>query len=69
MLDFAEFNNKPTIIDDIPCKSPACFVGSYPPVSKPGEEGAFFVNTYLLQPTRKFEVFGTVPVRSKDLTQ
>ena len=32
-----------------------------------GETGSFFVNTYLLQPNRKMEVAGPVPVRSKDL--
>lgn len=38
-----------------------------PPVAKAGEMGPFFVNTYLLQPNRKFETFGTVSVRSADL--
>ena len=52
---------------EINCKPPACFVGSYAPVSKAGEEGSFFVNTYLLQPNRKMEVAGTVSVRSADL--
>jgi hypothetical protein len=36
-------------------------------VAKAGEMGPFFVNTYLLQPNRKFETFGTVSVRSGDL--
>ena len=71
MLNMANFNeayaNKPNNFEEIPCKPPACFVGSYPPVAKAGEQGPFFVNTYLLQPNRKFETFGTVPVRSKDL--
>jgi|AntAceMinimDraft_4_1070372.scaffolds.fasta_scaffold469949_2 hypothetical protein len=71
MVNFADFNevyaNKPPTLEEIPCQPPACFVGSYPPVSKAGEEGPFFVNTYLLQPNRKFETFGTVAVRSKDM--
>lgn len=40
------------------------FIGSYPPVTPPGQMGPFFVNTYYLQPNRKMELFGTVPVRS-----
>jgi hypothetical protein len=71
MVNFADFDeayaNKPPTFEEIPCKPPACFVGSYPPVSKAGQEGPFFVNTYLLQPDRKFETFGTVAVRSADL--
>jgi hypothetical protein len=71
MLNIADFDevyaSKPNVIDEIPCKPPACFVGSYAPVAKAGEDGPFFVNTYLLQPDRKFETFGTVAVRSKDL--
>ena len=71
MLNFADFNevyaSKPPTFEEIPCKPPACFVGSYAPVAKAGEEGPFYMNTYLLQPNRKFETFGTVPVRSKDL--
>ena len=71
MLNIAYFDevyaNKPTNVEQIPCQPPACFVGSYAPVSKPGEEGRFFNNTYLLQKDRKFETFGTVKVRSGDL--
>ena len=71
MLNMAGFDeayaNKPNNVEEIPCKPPACFVGSYPPVAKAGEQGPFFVNTYLLQPDCKFETFGTVSVRSKDL--
>ena len=71
MLNFTDFNevyaSKPRNVEEIPCEPPACFVGSYAPVAKPGEDGPFFVNTYLLQPNRKMEVVGTVPVRSKDL--
>ena len=71
MLNMAGFDeayaNNPNNVEEIPCKPPACFVGSYPPVAKAGEQGPFFVNTYLLQPDRKFETFGTVSVRSKDL--
>jgi len=71
MLNFTDFNevyaSKPQNVEEIPCEPPACFVGSYAPVAKPGVDGPFFVNTYLLQPNRKMEVVGTVPVRSKDL--
>jgi hypothetical protein len=70
MLNAADFDRvyaeKPNNVEEIPCKPPACFVGSYAPVSRPGEEGAFFNNTYLLQPNRKMEVVGTVKVRSGD---
>ena len=71
MLNIADFdeayNGKPTNVEQIPCQPPACFVGSDAPVSKPGEEGRFFNNTYLLQKDRKFETFGTVKVTSGDL--
>ena len=71
MLNIADFDevyaSKPDVIDEIKCEPPACFVGSYAPVSPAGENKGFFVNTYLLQPNRKMEIVGTVPVRSKDL--
>jgi|TARA_R110000803_G_scaffold208783_1_gene277722 hypothetical protein len=71
MLNVADFDevyaNKPTNVEQIPCKAPECFVGSYAPVARPGETGPFFVNSYLLQPNRKFETFGTVKVTSGDL--
>mgnify|MGYP003652583492 FL=1 len=71
MLNMADFNavytDKPTNVEQIPCKAPECFVGSYAPVARPGETGPFFVNSYLLQPNRKFETFGTVKVTSGDL--
>jgi len=71
MVNFADFNQvyaeKSKNDEEIPCEPPACFVGSYPPVAKAGEDGRFYVNTYLLQPNRKFETVGTVSVRSKDL--
>ncbi len=58
MLSMSNFDevyaNKPVNAEKIPCKAPECFVGSYPPVAKAGEMGPFFVNTYLLQPNRKF---------------
>jgi hypothetical protein len=72
MLNIADFDeayaNKPDNVDEIKCAPPACFVGSYAPVAKAGEEGPFFVNTYLLQPNRKMETVGTVTVRSADLS-
>jgi hypothetical protein len=71
MLNIANFDEayaaKPNNAEPIPCEAPECFVGSYPPVAKPGQDGPFFVNTYLMHPTRKFETVGTVPVRSADL--
>ena len=48
------------------CKGNNCFVASYPPVSKPGAYGTFLVNSYLVQPERKAELAGPVPVRSRD---
>jgi hypothetical protein len=71
MLNAADFDTvyaeKPNNVEEIPCKPPACFIASYAPVSRPGEEGPFFNNTYLLQPNRKMEVVGTVKVTSGDL--
>lgn len=71
MLNAADFDevysSKPDNLEKISCKPPACFVGSYAPVSKAGEEGRFFVNSYLLQKHRKLETVGTVSVRSGDL--
>ena len=42
------------------------FIGSYPPVTPAGKHDGFFVNTYFLQPDRKSELSGPVPVRSGD---
>jgi hypothetical protein len=71
MLNIADFDeayaNKPINAEPIPCQPPACFVGSYAPVAKAGQDGPFFVNSYLLQSDRKFETFGTVKVTSGDL--
>lgn len=65
--DFDEaYNTKPPNPEKPPCKSPECFVASYPPVSKLGEAGSFFVNSNYLQPNRRAETAGPVPVRSKD---
>lgn len=47
-----------------PCSPPACFIGSYPPVTRAGDVGPFFVNTYYLQDNRRKELVGPVPVRS-----
>lgn len=46
------------------CKAPACFVGSYPPVTPAGKTGPFMVNTYYLQNDRKKELVGPVSTRS-----
>ncbi len=66
-MDFSDFDSRPDVIEDITCKPPACFVGSYPPVSKPGEVGPYYVNTYLTQSDRKFETLGPATVRCADL--
>ena len=65
--DFKDYDSKPNNGEEIPCKPPACFVGSYAPVAKPGQNGPFYVNTYLTQPDRKFETLGPATVRSGDL--
>ncbi len=49
------------------CTPPACFIGSYPPVTPAGQIGPFFVNTYFLRPDRKAELAGPVPVRESDV--
>jgi hypothetical protein len=72
MMELADFDeiyaNKPQNVEVKPsCQAPACFVNSYAPVAKPGQDGPFFVNTYLTQPNRKKEVAGVVTVRSSDL--
>jgi len=68
LADFDEtFSAKPDNIEKNPCQPPACFVGSYAPVTPAGEQGPFFVNSYLLQSNRKMEVAGPVKVRSADL--
>jgi len=73
MLNAADFDTvyaeKPNNVEEIPCKPPACFVGSYAPVAKPGQDGPFFVNSYLLQSDRKFETLGTVKVRASDVNK
>lgn len=67
LADFDEaYNTKPCNYDAPVCKAPDCFIASYPPVSKPGEQGPFFVNTSFLQPNRYAETVGPVPVRSVD---
>jgi hypothetical protein len=60
-----EPNTQP-IIEAPACTAPKCFVGSYAPITKGGQDGPFFVNTYLLQPNRQLETVGAVPVRAKD---
>ena len=70
-MKFADFDEayKPLINNVNPepiCKSGECFVGSYAPVTPPGQVGQFHMNTYLLQSDRKKEIAGPVPVRSRD---
>ena len=33
------YSGKPQNLEPIPCNPPACFVNSYAPVAKPGEDG------------------------------
>lgn len=46
-----------------PCTPPACFIGSYAPVTPSGQMGPFWVNTYSLRPDRKQEFTGGRIVR------
>jgi hypothetical protein len=65
--DFDEaYNTKACNTEKPVCKAPECFIGSYAPVPKPGEEGPFNMNSYFLQPNRYLETVGPVPVRSVD---
>jgi len=48
------------------CDAPECFPASYPPISKPGVYGPFYINTSFLQPNRYAETIGTVAIRSED---
>lgn len=50
------------------CTAPNCFIGSYPPVTPPGQSGPFFVNTKFLQADRYAETVGPIPVRSEDFS-
>ena len=68
LADFdATYSAKPDNNERVPSKSVEPFIGSYAPISKPGEEGLFNVNTYLLQPNRKVEIAGPVRMRSTDI--
>jgi hypothetical protein len=49
------------------CTPPACFIGSYAPVTPAGQTGPFWVNSYFLRPERKSELAGPVPVRSANV--
>jgi hypothetical protein len=65
--DFDKAYSTPACEQPTPtCTAPNCFVASYPPVSKPGHNGSFFVNTSYLQPNRYAETVGPVPIRSED---
>jgi hypothetical protein len=46
------------------CSAPACFIGSYAPVTPAGAMGPFWVNTYFLSDDRKRELAGPVIIRS-----
>ena len=50
------------------CSPPACFIGSYAPVTPPGQRGPFFVNTKFLQADRYAETVGPTPVKSEDFS-
>ena len=67
LADFDEAYSSPMCPWKKPeCSPPNCFIGSYPPVTPPGKEGPFFVNTKFLQADRYAETVGPVPVRSED---
>ncbi len=51
-----------------PCNPPGCFIGSYAPITPPGQAGPFFVNTKFLQADRYAETVGPTPVRSEDFS-
>ena len=42
------------------------FIGGYLPPAQPGTDQGFYINTTYLQPDRKSELVGPVPVRSHD---
>jgi len=46
------------------CSTPACFIGSYAPVTPAGQLGPFWTNTYFLQADRNKELAGPVKVKS-----
>lgn len=68
LADFDEvYKTKPCNLNrEVPKPVSGTFIASYPPVSKPGTEGAFFVNSQQLQPNRYAELLGPVPIRSDD---
>jgi len=47
-------------------KTPPAFIGSYAPVTPPGQVGPFNTNTYFLQDNRKYELRGPTTNRQKD---
>ena len=70
MVDYADFDEAFSI-DMCPqykptCVAPNCFIGSYAPVTPPGQMGPFFVNTKFLQADRYAETVGPTPVKSED---
>jgi len=67
LADFDNAYSKKMANFDVPeCKPPTCFVGSYAPVTRPGQEGPFHVNSGSLQPNRLAEINGPVTLKSKD---
>lgn len=63
MYDFDQL----MVHDEAPVTQRPLFVGSYPQVTPAGEDGGFFTNTYFLQPDRKSELAGPVPVRETNM--
>ena len=65
--DFDTAYSGPACVSAKPaCTAPNCFIASYPPISKPGVDGGFDVNSQFLEPNRYYETVGPVPVRSED---
>lgn len=60
------YSGPPCVSVKPPCDAPTCFIASYVPISKPGIEGPFNVNSHLLQPNRYFETLGPTTIRSVD---
>jgi hypothetical protein len=67
LSDFDEAFSTPMCPRKAPvCAAPTCFIGSYAPITPPGQTGPFFVNTKFLQADRYAETVGPVPVRVED---
>jgi len=67
VADFNSVYSTPTPPPSIPHYKPnmkPAFIGSYPPITPPGQMGSFMVNTYFLRDDRKAELFGSTALRA-----